>query len=545
MSPTVRGIITATGLLLLVGSAFLVLSQSSFYPNSIQYPDTESSLYLYAGSQLLDGNMPYRDIFDFHAPLIFLIDALGLLISDSFGVWLIELHFLVATLLIIFAVLKDHTGPITAVLTCLILASLIGFSLRGGNHIEEYALLFQALALAGFIDCIARRRLTLLSIYLIGISLSLMFWLKPLLTVFWLPFIPVIIALLIKQEGVGIALTRLLTIIFSAALAFVVIMPWLYMSNALTSCYEQVALFYRDCLALITRQQQLETLRYFAGRLPFVLILSISLAVIVRGVLLWRGRRLRQGEGGVEEKTEGKATDKATDKATGKATLSHLLFESNTAVDEEPFGRNTRLLIITNLIAALLILLTMTVAGRMDEHAALQGLIALVIPLAYLIHLCVRGVFCRALPRRVFGLILIAFLMLSLSAPGLWVSVAAALEQQQISRELAERQDVIAEVRALQDEEAPLIVFGDDCWIYTAADSWSATRYAYQPFSESFRADLNADFYRQVKIADSLLLIGRRDEGLIEHYPGITDYEPVFQNQHYEIYRKIEALGKH
>jgi hypothetical protein len=41
-------------------------------------------------------------------------------------------------------------------------------------------------------------------------------------------------------------------------------------------------------------------------------------------------------------------------------------------------------------------------------------------------------------------------------------------------------------------------------------------------------------------VADSGLLVGRVDDGLIEQYPGIDGYELVFENQSYEIYRRIE-----
>jgi hypothetical protein len=482
-------------------SALFILAQSPFSPGSIQYPSTESSLYLYVGSQVLDGNMPYRDIFDFHAPLVFLINALGLLISNPFGIWVLELHFLVGTFLVIFAVLNRSVGPVAAFIACVILAALIASGLEGGNRVEEYALLFQALGLAGFVDCLTKRRFTLLNVYLIGLSVALTFWLKPVLTVFWLPFLLLVLILLLKKEGVGLVLTRLLTIIFSAALVFIAIIPWLYMNNALASCYRQVVQFYQDYVGLVTVQQQVDALWYFGGSLPFVLIVFISLALIVRLIV-----------------------------SKVKARL-----------DDTPFGRNTLLLLITNLIAAFLILLVTALGGRTDGYLGLPLLVCLAVPLATLIHRMVLGFRNKEVLRAVFGLALVVLLTLSTVMPSATAILEATREQRVESPALIEQRELVAALRGYERDGAPFIVFGDDCWIYTAVDSYSATRYAYQPFNEQFRPDLQADFYRQVKIADSLLLVGRSGEDLIERYPNIDAYELVFENPSYKIYHRLEG----
>jgi hypothetical protein len=58
---------------------------------------------------------------------------------------------------------------------------------------------------------------------------------------------------------------------------------------------------------------------------------------------------------------------------------------------------------VANLAAAFICLFLMAVPGRMDEHLVLQGLICLVIPLAYVLHLFVRGIFRKEKLRMVFG----------------------------------------------------------------------------------------------------------------------------------------------
>jgi hypothetical protein len=547
MPVVAQRIFTAFGVVVLVGASFFIALQSPLNPLSVHYPDAESSLYLYAASQLLDGNMIYRDVFDFHGPLIFLIDAFGLfvgeVVSEVFGgtisgaasgtvvgvsgessagfiaVWLIETLFLISALIIIFGTLRRCTDPLSALFVCLIFAALVGHSLQGGNRVEEYALLLQALGLAGFVDYFLKRRLSVPGVYLIGTSAALMLCLKPLLAAFWVPFLIVIIVLLFKREGPAMALIRLLALIFSIVLVFVIVIPWLYVTNALASCVNQMSSFYGDVLSLVTSQERVDALYFFMARPPFVLAVFISLAAAVKLTLLGRRTRVTSEDGETVFRI--------------KQVLSQ---------DDAPFGRNTRALIVANLVAALICLVLMTVPGRMDERLVLQGLVCLVIPLAYVLHLFVRGIFRKEKLRMVFGAAVVVLLAVTVGAPGFATTAALAQKQRDETPELIEQRglaNAVLTLRATEDSDEPLIVFGDECWVYSAVGSYSATRYAYQPFDATFRPDLNADFYRQIRIADSDLLVGRIGEGRVEKYPGIDGYELVFKNRSYEIYRKI------
>jgi hypothetical protein len=552
MPVVAQRIFTALGVAVLIGASVFIALQSPLNPLSIHYPDAESSLYLYAASQLLDGNMIYRDVFDFHGPLIFLIDALGLfvgeVVSGVFGgvfggtisnttggtivgvsgessagfvaVWVLETLFLIATLTIIFGTLRRCTDPLSALFVCLIFAALVGHSLQGGNRVEEYALLLQALGLAGFVDYFLRRRLSVPGVYLIGTSAALMLCLKPLLAAFWVPFLIVIIVLLFRREGPGMALVRLLALVFSIVLVLVIVIPWLYVTNALTSCISQMSSFYGDILALVTSQERADALYFFMVRAPFVLAVFISLAAVVKLTLLGRRTRITSEDGETVFRI--------------KQVLPQ---------DDAPFGRNTRALIVANLAATLSCLFLMAVPGRMDEHLVLQGLVCLVIPLAYVLHLFVRGIFRKEKLRIVFGAVIVVLLAVTVGVPGFATTATFAQGQRDETPELIEQQglaNAVLILRAAEDSDEPLIVFGDECWVYPAVGSYSATRYAYQPFDTTFRPDLNADFYRQVRIADSDLLVGRVDEGRIEKYPGIDGYELAFKNRSYEIYRKAE-----
>jgi len=105
----------------------------------------DSGVFLYSGWRILNGEVPYRDIWDNKPPVIFYINAAGLAISGGsrWGVWLMELISLSCAALIGFKLLKRIFGKLPALLsTCLWALTLIGI-LSGGNYATEYTLPIQ------------------------------------------------------------------------------------------------------------------------------------------------------------------------------------------------------------------------------------------------------------------------------------------------------------------------------------------------------------------------------------------------------------------
>lgn len=115
-------------------------------------PARDGGFFLYAGSQIMDGKIPYRDFWDSKGPGIFYINALGLLVGGGsrWGVWFVEFLFLFGTLLILYRSLSKRWG-LGAALFGITLAGLgLQVVLGYGNYTEEYALLFNAAGLALF-----------------------------------------------------------------------------------------------------------------------------------------------------------------------------------------------------------------------------------------------------------------------------------------------------------------------------------------------------------------------------------------------------------
>ena len=80
--------------LLVFSGALCVLLPVS--PLNMKFSYSDSGVFLYTGWRILNGELPYRDVWDHKPPIIFYINALGLAIANNsrWGVWLIELHAL-------------------------------------------------------------------------------------------------------------------------------------------------------------------------------------------------------------------------------------------------------------------------------------------------------------------------------------------------------------------------------------------------------------------------------------------------------------------
>ncbi len=133
-------------LLVLCGALGVLLPVS---PLNMQFTYSDSGVFLYTGWRILNGELPYRDIWDHKPPVIFYINALGLAIADNsrWGVWLIELAALFLAAYLGFQLLRKTLGIFPAIFSLLLwLLSLVQV-LQGGNLPTEFTLPLQFTAL--------------------------------------------------------------------------------------------------------------------------------------------------------------------------------------------------------------------------------------------------------------------------------------------------------------------------------------------------------------------------------------------------------------
>lgn len=116
-------------------------------PNNMTLPSRDSGVFLYMGWRFLNGDIPYRDVWDHKPPLIYFVDALGLALTPEslWGVWILRFIFIFCTLFVIYKLLNGEFGISAARAGVIVLTSGLLTILEKGNVTEEYALVFQAL----------------------------------------------------------------------------------------------------------------------------------------------------------------------------------------------------------------------------------------------------------------------------------------------------------------------------------------------------------------------------------------------------------------
>jgi hypothetical protein len=140
-----------------VGLVFLFLflpASLLYYANPLDHlPGTDNGVFLYGGQQLLAGKTPYLDFWDHKGPLIYFINALGLLVGKGsrWGVWGVEFIFLTLTAAGIYQTVRCNWGKSAGIIATVYWAYALGQVghyqyFHDSNYTEAYSLLFNVLA---------------------------------------------------------------------------------------------------------------------------------------------------------------------------------------------------------------------------------------------------------------------------------------------------------------------------------------------------------------------------------------------------------------
>jgi Dolichyl-phosphate-mannose-protein mannosyltransferase len=140
----------------------------------------DGGIFLYIGSLILKGKIPYVDVWENKGPLVFYINAFGLFLAHGsrWGVWLLEFLFLFSAACMGYLLIKNLMGSIPALVGTFVWVNAAAMVLQGGNFSEEYSLLFSFMAMLFYLKSLEKpdnHRYTLL----IGISLGANILLRP------------------------------------------------------------------------------------------------------------------------------------------------------------------------------------------------------------------------------------------------------------------------------------------------------------------------------------------------------------------------------
>jgi hypothetical protein len=144
------------------------------------YLGRDGGIFLYVGSLILKGKVPYLDVWENKGPLVFYINAFGLFLTNGsrWGVWLLEFLFFFCAGYIGYILINRIMGAIPALVGTFVWITAAGNVLQGGNFSEEYSLLFSFVAALFYLKSLEQPDHKLYSL-LIGISLGLNILLRP------------------------------------------------------------------------------------------------------------------------------------------------------------------------------------------------------------------------------------------------------------------------------------------------------------------------------------------------------------------------------
>ncbi len=119
-------------------------------PWNMVNPRRDSGVFLYIGWRILQGELPYRDIWDHKPPVIFYLNALGVALSGNsrWGIWIIELVFVLVAAWVGFRICQRAFGSGPAAIVLFLWLLTLEFVIQGGNLTTEYTLPIQFACLA-------------------------------------------------------------------------------------------------------------------------------------------------------------------------------------------------------------------------------------------------------------------------------------------------------------------------------------------------------------------------------------------------------------
>jgi len=152
---------------------------SPYLPVFSENMGRDSGVFIYTGKQVLDGKIPYLDVWDHKGPLLYYINAFGLLLGNYtlYGLWIIQFTFIALSAFVSFYLLKISFGKIPAITGTFFWLTNLPLLIEGGNLTEEYALLFQFIAI--FFFYLSEKQRSIKYMFWVGIFSGLCATLKP------------------------------------------------------------------------------------------------------------------------------------------------------------------------------------------------------------------------------------------------------------------------------------------------------------------------------------------------------------------------------
>jgi len=220
----------------------VIIVGTSFIPLSNQLPNRDSGVFLYMGQQILDGSIPYRDIWDHKGPTIYYVNAFGLLIAQGsqWGVFFLELLSLFIAASFGYIVMSRSFGRAPAVCASILWIFGIFYLFLDeyeGNFTEEYSLPLSFATIYLFLQS-RNSNSKLIYFFFIGFIFSISFLFKPNSTGIQFSVLLFIFIEGILQNRIYDLIKRVLSFILGSLLILVPVLFYFKWNDALNDLFD-------------------------------------------------------------------------------------------------------------------------------------------------------------------------------------------------------------------------------------------------------------------------------------------------------------------
>ena len=267
----------------------LVLMPNVRQPLNI--PTRDPGVFLYMARQILDGKIPYRDVWDHKPPMIYYINVLGLLIGQGsgWGIWVLEFLALYGAGVVGGVLMKRSLGIAPAIFATIAWLSNVVMLLERGNFTEEFALPFQFAALYLFWQSEKQGHYSWRGV-LIGITGALVFLLKPNLIGIQLSILLFLVLTRALSRRWRDLFSQLATMFLGAVSIILSVAIYFAYHNALGDLWDNVFI-YNFAYSTTAFQDKLDT---FVFGLAMVPLSAIAIVILVASPMvifyLWRNK---------------------------------------------------------------------------------------------------------------------------------------------------------------------------------------------------------------------------------------------------------------
>jgi hypothetical protein len=229
--------IEALTYIILFGVCVFILLQSPLASYAKSIPATDSSIFIYAAQQILDGQLIYKDVIDIKGPFLYFIDAVALLIFNRnyIGIWIFELFSLFIASIMMYKIARFFAGRISSLLAVIAGMLFLVICLARGNMTEEWSLPYISAALYIFIDNLKENKpFTVVRLFILSLTFVLTFMLRANLVAVWAGFGIVLLIKWISEKRYKELIRNLSLILLFVALCLLPFFFYFYCKGTLS-----------------------------------------------------------------------------------------------------------------------------------------------------------------------------------------------------------------------------------------------------------------------------------------------------------------------